>query len=74
MTTGSRLYSEILAEVPFSDEHTAAVQRLIAHVNDQEARISLLSRAISEHHAVGVMDEALVGDHCPVCTRLQVFS
>lgn len=33
----------------------------------QRERNEMLRRCISEHHAVGVMDRALIGDQCPVC-------
>jgi len=47
---------------------TPAWDRLAAkEVKRLEARVQQLEALISEHHAVGVMDNALVGDKCPVC-------
>jgi DNA repair exonuclease SbcCD ATPase subunit len=42
----------------------------LKHGNDAEARVTELEAALVEHHAVGVMDDVVIGDRCPVCAEL----
>jgi len=42
---------------------------LRADVRALLAEIERLQRLLAEHHAVGALDNALVGDDCPICKR-----
>jgi len=44
------------------EEDTARIRWLLAEVER-------LQRLLTEHHAVGALDGALVGDDCPICKR-----
>jgi len=34
------------------------------------AQVAALQKALTEHHAVGVMDNALIGNKCPICKEV----
>jgi hypothetical protein len=47
------------------------VKRLHDELQMLAAEIVLYRRLVSAHHAVGVMDDALIGDPCPVCAEFE---
>ena len=36
-------------------------------LDESQAEIARLEQLVSEHHAAGALDGALIGDKCPVC-------
>jgi len=46
------------------EEDTARIRWLLNEVER-------LQRLLTEHHAVGAFDNALVGDDCPICKRVE---
>lgn len=55
-----------LAAVDRLKEQVAKLERELTAARIDNARLRNL---ISEHHAVGALDGALVGNRCPICAK-----
>lgn len=42
----------------------------LAALDQLETRLRVAEALLIAHHAVGVLEETLIGDDCPICTKM----
>jgi hypothetical protein len=45
-------------------------EEALTELNHLETRVRVLEALLVAHHAVGVLDGSVIGDDCPICTRM----
>jgi len=66
---GALVSMQLLPDLSEESELKAQQLAFVATI-EYVQRIRELERCLSEHHAVGVLEELMIGDRCPICAEL----